>query len=675
MKKLLISLAGIFIFTGLFLIVSANNALRIPTPATVPQNQVDRSKTNILLIGYWGERWDYRDLVWDAVIAVTLNSNNGEITFKSLSCWCYGSDAEALVNETKICASQYYWLYFDYYATIDFAAFKDAMDILWWIDVYVDEPINDMEYPDDVRFFNGKLQLDRKKWWYTSFNLSAGRNHMDWETALKYVRSRQSTAGYDRDSRQLKVLQAVLDKVLASWFDISKLYNLYKIYDNKIVTDISLNDATVFLSLLKWNKTNSQQNTNSNLWWNTSTNNTVINTTEILLSNWYTEEQNDAYEFWRGYWLISAQSIDAANLNWELTRIALAKMISKFAENVLGRTANSSASCSFIDIPQDLDVKYSNWVTKACRLWIMWVNVQTFKPYDNVLRAEFWTILSRLVFWVSDWTPYYQPHLATLKSYWIMNNVDPFKIEKRGNVLLMLMRTAKKLGVFDWTYTYEANENANVEASNTTKQSGEELLLKLVEKVDTSLVNDAKSILAWKTLERNVNLSEGADLSMTRLCHSIKTGDNNVYFYWTSVPYSEKIEINLFDSKKAEYVSLWTVPMNRQFFVYPIKDTDEEILFSFIPRDAKGRERRYPVYVKKNGSTCDKVYKEVTDEVIKAEEKLWKGANVISLLLPSIEAKDDAKQKSIKELMNTYKGNSDEYIRSIGIYLWYYLDD
>ena len=58
------------------------------------------------------------------------------------------------------------------------------------------------------------------------------------------------------------------------------------------------------------------------------------------------------------------------------------------------------------------------------------ISIQKFKPYDNVLRAEFWTILSRLVFWISDWIPYYQPHLNTLKANWIMNNIDPFKIER-----------------------------------------------------------------------------------------------------------------------------------------------------------------------------------------------------------------------------------------------------
>jgi hypothetical protein len=46
----------------------------------------------------------------------------------------------------------------------------------------------------------------------------------------------------------------------------------------------------------------------------------------------------------------------------------------------------------------------------------MWVWISNFKPYETVLRAEFWTILSRLIFWNKDWDPYYQPHLNALKS-------------------------------------------------------------------------------------------------------------------------------------------------------------------------------------------------------------------------------------------------------------------
>ena len=40
-----------------------------------------------------------------------------------------------------------------------------------------------------------------------------------------------------------------------------------------------------------------------------------------------------------------------------------------------------------------------------------------------------------------------------------MNNIDPFKVEKRGNVLLMLMRTAQKLGVQEWIYVNNTSKN------------------------------------------------------------------------------------------------------------------------------------------------------------------------------------------------------------------------
>jgi uncharacterized alpha/beta hydrolase family protein len=56
MKKLIISLAGIIMLTGVFLIVSANNALRITSNnVDIPQNQDNKNNKNILLLGYWGE--------------------------------------------------------------------------------------------------------------------------------------------------------------------------------------------------------------------------------------------------------------------------------------------------------------------------------------------------------------------------------------------------------------------------------------------------------------------------------------------------------------------------------------------------------------------------------------------------------------------------------------------
>jgi hypothetical protein len=69
--------------------------------------------------------------------------------------------------------------------------------------------------------------------------------------------------------------------------------------------------------------------------------------------------------------------------------------------------------------------------------------MKTFRPNDVVTRAEFGTILSRLLRGTQyAWgTPYYQPHLNALKQANIMTGIaNPAMQELRGWTMLMLMR-------------------------------------------------------------------------------------------------------------------------------------------------------------------------------------------------------------------------------------------
>lgn len=161
-----------------------------------------------------------------------------------------------------------------------------------------------------------------------------------------------------------------------------------------------------------------------------------------ILENWYTREMNNAYEFAYDNWITTMPDISKANMNWNLNRIAMAKMLSQYAINILHKESNTTKICNFSDVPDNLDKSYDYWVTLACQLWIMWVNVKNFRPYDIVTRAEFATALSRLLYWMQDWsTNYYSTHLKALKDNWIINNTDPKLHEKRWYVMLMLMRS------------------------------------------------------------------------------------------------------------------------------------------------------------------------------------------------------------------------------------------
>ncbi len=158
----------------------------------------------------------------------------------------------------------------------------------------------------------------------------------------------------------------------------------------------------------------------------------------------YLLEQIKAYYRSLSNWITTKESVKEANLEWEITRAELAKMVSKYAINILKKERNTNEECIFNDITNELDIKYDNGITHACELWLMWQNIKEFRPNDWVTRAEFGTVLSRALWWNENewWSTYYENHLKALKAEWIMNNISsPMNKEIRWYVMLMLMRS------------------------------------------------------------------------------------------------------------------------------------------------------------------------------------------------------------------------------------------
>ena len=174
---------------------------------------------------------------------------------------------------------------------------------------------------------------------------------------------------------------------------------------------------------------------------------------QILLNAWainatkqevekYWLEQIKAYVRSLNNSITTQDSVAKANLDWKITREEMAKMISNYAINILWKTPDTTKSCFFLDSNINPDLVKS--VTTSCQLWLMGQGISSFRPKDNVTRAEFWTVLSRALWWNLNewWSTYYQNHLKALKSEWIMNNISsPMDKEIRWYVMLMLMRS------------------------------------------------------------------------------------------------------------------------------------------------------------------------------------------------------------------------------------------
>ena len=161
----------------------------------------------------------------------------------------------------------------------------------------------------------------------------------------------------------------------------------------------------------------------------------------------YSMEERSAYDYAYKHNITTMNSIDRADMYGWLTRIAMAKMLSNYAINILGLTPDTTKDCTFTDVSLYLDAQYDNWVTKACQLWIMWVGIEQFYPHGKVTRIEFWTALSRALNAsdpeklkeMNNSNPYYKKHLNFLRNEWIMNNTTN-ATELRWWVLVMLMR-------------------------------------------------------------------------------------------------------------------------------------------------------------------------------------------------------------------------------------------
>ena len=163
--------------------------------------------------------------------------------------------------------------------------------------------------------------------------------------------------------------------------------------------------------------------------------------------NWsiYDEELNNAFKYACENGFITDFDIKEARLLEPINRMEASFVLSKYAIEILGKQLDESRTCEFVDIPNLWGSDY--WPKAACQLWIMWIWIDKFNPTWTLTRAEFWTILSRMLYgdaYNQWWDLWYARHLQALKNNWIMNIIDPNIKELKWWVLLMLMRNTIK---------------------------------------------------------------------------------------------------------------------------------------------------------------------------------------------------------------------------------------
>ena len=101
-----------------------------------------------------------------------------------------------------------------YYVTADFTGFKEIVDAIGGITIEVEEELNDPQYPNEGFTEDGEYYKTDA---YEPLLVEVGRQKMDGELALKYVRSRHGTgvSDFNRAFRQQQVLYAIKEKALS----------------------------------------------------------------------------------------------------------------------------------------------------------------------------------------------------------------------------------------------------------------------------------------------------------------------------------------------------------------------------------------------------------------------------------------------------------------------------
>ncbi len=144
------------------------------------------------------------------------------------------------IDEVKKAVYEITGIYPDKHVLFGLDSFVDFIDMLEGVDINVEKPLQDMEYPGP-------------DFSYSTVSFNAGIQNMDGQTALKYARSRKSTSDFDRSLRQQQIISAVKEKALKLDL-LGKMDLATKIYakvSTDIQSDISLFDALGYLQNFK----------------------------------------------------------------------------------------------------------------------------------------------------------------------------------------------------------------------------------------------------------------------------------------------------------------------------------------------------------------------------------------------------------------------------------------
>jgi polyisoprenyl-teichoic acid--peptidoglycan teichoic acid transferase len=255
-----VSLVSVLLFAGFFF-GKYNNRHLITDFLFTPETKIKTfaGRTNILILGRSGTGFTAPDLT-DTIIFASLSIEKPSLVMVSLPRDIWVPEIRAKLNSAYFWGKQKEeWGGMDlakslvgeivgqpihYGLVIDFSGFTKAIDVIGGIDVMVENSFTDEKYPIYGKE-NDLCDGDKEyKCRYETITFEKGKMHMDGTTALKYVRSRNSSGveGTDlaREARQQKMLSAIKTKMLnpSVFLSPKKMFGIWKVFVNSVETDI-----------------------------------------------------------------------------------------------------------------------------------------------------------------------------------------------------------------------------------------------------------------------------------------------------------------------------------------------------------------------------------------------------------------------------------------------------
>lgn len=262
-----LSWVGIGAYAAISKIITKNNNGTAPflnftgdIDANKLQGEGD-GRINILLIGIGGAGHPGGQLA-DTIMVASIDPQNKKIAFLSIPRDLYvpiegfGWDkintahSDGVNNEKKTgggpalmkkTVSTILDLPIHYYIRADFDGFEKLINALGGITVDVKKAISDPYYPAEDMIH------------YDPFYIKAGSQNINGATALKFVRSRETTSDFDRASRQQQTLLAVKSKALSAGVltNPKKITEIMKIVGDHVRTDLQLSEIERLMTIFK----------------------------------------------------------------------------------------------------------------------------------------------------------------------------------------------------------------------------------------------------------------------------------------------------------------------------------------------------------------------------------------------------------------------------------------